>query len=88
MDPIFDSPVSQTSMVISRFPLTLRSLRSWGMTAVNNMATALVDAVSPRNRAAGQEGQFSRHEDGLSREVGHPETLQATKEMCAYCFGE
>lgn len=74
-------------MITSHFPLALRPLRIYGVTAVRNMATALVDAVSPRNRAAGQEGQFSRHEDGLSREVGHPEVLQASKEMCAYCFG-
>lgn len=52
------------------------------------MATALVDALSPTNGSrAGQERQFSRHEDGLQREVGHAEALQATEEMCAYCFG-
>ena len=52
------------------------------------MATALVDAVSPSSRARNQAGQFSRHDEGLPREVGgHPEALQATEEMCAYCFG-
>lgn len=52
------------------------------------MASALVDALSPTSETrAGHEHQFSRHEDGLQREVGHPETLEATAEMCAYCFG-
>lgn len=62
------------------------------------MATALVDALSPTSESrAGQERQFSRHEEGLLRDVGHPAAatapptvepaLAATREMCAYCFG-
>lgn len=50
------------------------------------MATALVGSPTGESRAE-QERQFSRHEDGLQREVEPPEAPQATKEMCAYCFG-
>eukprot|EP00904_Undaria_pinnatifida_P009962 jgi/Undpi1/6096/HiC_scaffold_20.g08581.m1 len=49
------------------------------------MATALVGSPTGESRAE-QERQFSRHEDGLQREVEPPEAPQATKEMCAYCF--
>lgn len=53
------------------------------------MATALVDALSPTSESrAGQERQFSHHENGLQREVERVEQLEATAEMCAYCFGE
>lgn len=52
------------------------------------MATALVEALSPTSESrAGQERQFSRHEEGLQIEAGHAEALLATEEMCAYCFG-
>lgn len=51
-----------------------------------SMATALVGSPTAESRAE-QERQFSRHEDGLQREVESPDALQATKEMCAYCFG-
>lgn len=50
------------------------------------MATALVGSPTSESRAE-QERQFSHHEDGLQREVEHVEALQATQEMCAYCFG-
>lgn len=43
------------------------------------MATALVG--SPTSQA-GQEGQFREAEPAA------PEVLQATRDMCAYCFGE
>ncbi len=43
------------------------------------MATALVG--SPTSQA-GQEGQFREAEPAAS------EVLQATRDMCAYCFGE
>lgn len=50
------------------------------------MATALVGSPTDERRAE-QERQLSHHEDGIQREVAPAESLSATKEMCAYCFG-